>query len=259
MIAFSLSYGVITHGQLLDGIDVAGQSFSWPVGYPTPEAQLARLYALTFTLDTKEGISAVSPSFEIAEGSSDNNVADGEEYDDDSPGSSEPKSRPATTSLAILSTAPSYTPSLKPILTDSQSSSSTMSTVASIPSQSGLSDLGERPGLSPTEIGGIAIGTVVAIFIGVIVLILYRRRRVLHLKRPSNSHSSIYGLFRKAELDAEGQEIKGTKLLCELDATREVQELDSRMKPAELDPTVVRYELPAADVERQHESTHTTL
>ncbi|GAP86785.1 hypothetical protein SAMD00023353_2100940 [Rosellinia necatrix] len=100
----------------------------------------------------------------------------------------------------------------------------------------------ERLGISSGAIAGIVIGDMeaLAIFSGLVLLVLYYRKRLFDTGRLSGSNTSgdtgIYGSFTKAELDAEGPQVVISRVY-ELEATREVRELDGRGSPMELDST----------------------
>jgi hypothetical protein len=98
----------------------------------------------------------------------------------------------------------------------------------------------QYPALGSGAIAGIVVGAVSAltVFAGLVWLVLYYRRRLMGKMKNTgskrSSNSQIDGKFRKAELEAEGPEVRVTGGVHELDATREIQEADGRMRPAEL-------------------------
>ncbi|KAI3320247.1 hypothetical protein HD806DRAFT_506926 [Xylariaceae sp. AK1471] len=275
-------------------IDVAGQSFSWPVGSPTLGAQLASFYGLNFSLDGSEGVFTVSAPFKItsaesvspsksqtsehsegqdANGGDQNGDQDVDWDGDDQHSDGSPQQISTSISEKLTSQSErSQTPSLSSSVTDGNVSISLNDpTSLNVPTSTDIPATSKPPtssnvptnsnndgGLAGGKIAGIVIGAVVALatFISLVGLVLYYRHRLLGKiggSKSDNRGSKIDGKFRKAELDAEGPERKTTRVY-ELSATREVQEADGRMKPAELDPTNTRFELPAADIERERDS-----
>ncbi|KAI0553138.1 hypothetical protein F4679DRAFT_532075 [Xylaria curta] len=268
-------------------IDVAGGSFSWPVGFPTLAGSLSSFYSLNLSLDGSEDMFSISPPFVIVSNGDRDHDEDPLHTPTDTPPTPLPTLATSLNTPASSSSNPHHTPTDTPsmllptpvtglnttsspsnptftfIMSTSEVSTSSIDDgyiVSSI--SSGHSSYTASPTQGPVSgsrisngaIAGIAIGatTALAAFASLIGLALYYRRKLSSGKKPSNSEQSsdskIDGKFRKAELDAEGPQFTITRVY-ELDATREVQEADGRMKPAELDSAVPSSGSHAANVQ----------
>jgi hypothetical protein len=241
------------------------------VGFPTVGSQLSNFYGLNFSQNGREEVFHMSPPFRITSVGAD---GDTDEVGDDSHssvgysiGSNIPVTVSPTNiaSSTILSTLPLSTSQAPVEVSSMNIASSTIqgppnpthnapsansgtstsvesepmskSTTVSIDPQ--ITGRNRRPILDGGMIAGIVTGGVSALiaFSGLIGLVLYYRWRLLGKTISSRFEGSrslkVDGKFRKAELDAEELEFKITRV-HELQATREIQELDGRMRPAEL-------------------------
>ncbi|KAI0105108.1 hypothetical protein GGR51DRAFT_520918 [Nemania sp. FL0031] len=110
-------------------------------------------------------------------------------------------------------------------------------------------------GLSSGIIIGIVTGPVLSLaIIGILVwFTLHYRRKSLGKNKLSGSGnhriSEIDGRYRKAELDAEGPELRVSRMY-ELNATRDIQEADGNEKPVELDSVMLTPKMPAVDAKQ---------
>ncbi|KAJ8129592.1 hypothetical protein O1611_g4039 [Lasiodiplodia mahajangana] len=182
--------------------------------------------------------------------------------------SSEPTIKKSSSELSSSNTTPEPTQNSSSggPLSSNTTPETNLSNSTGMPSSSSTTPASPSPNsastrrLSASEIAGIVIGSVVAlaIFGNLIWLVMYYRRKSLGKNKPANPEdnriSEIDGRFKKAELDAEGPEIRVPRVY-ELDATREIQETDGRMKPVELDSTPVTPGL--ADVEAKRDKAGT--
>ncbi|KAI1758060.1 hypothetical protein F4782DRAFT_10610 [Xylaria castorea] len=253
-------------------IDVAGGSFSWPVGFSTLGASFSYFYGLNFSLDGGEGTFSISPPFNIISGR-DNNGSRHEDDDSDdnadggvshsidqsgTPTNAIPDTSLDTPTFSSSSLTFTSTMTTGEVSTNSSGDgyvasgiSSRYSSYTTSPTQSLISGLRIGNG----AIAGIVIGATIspAAFASLIGLVLYYRHRSSSEKGSSNPEQSrdskIDGKFKKAELDAEGPQVAITRVY-ELDATREIQEVGGKMKPAELDSTVLKSAPHTASVQR---------
>ncbi|KAI1737386.1 hypothetical protein F4680DRAFT_428450 [Xylaria scruposa] len=260
--------------EIADFIDVAGGSFSWPViGFPTPGGLFA-LYGFNFSLEGNQNMFSISPPFNIVStrrrDTRDSGKYKGDDHDTDTDDDDDgddifplppPLANAAPTSIEpppVISSSESSLDFVSPVPTEVSTSTSSNGHSTSSRHSSNIPSPTQSPVPGPKMGSGAIAGTVVGAttalvaFSSLIGLVLYYRRRLLSGERSSNPEqrrgSKIDGIFRKAELDAEGSQVKITRLY-ELDATREVQEADGRMKPAELDSNVLGSKSHAANAQ----------
>ncbi|KAI1174717.1 hypothetical protein F4777DRAFT_375076 [Nemania sp. FL0916] len=80
-------------------IDVAGGTFSWPVGRPTLGTQLLAFYGLKFSLDGSDGEFSTSSLFRIKDGN-DQSATPSSSPSDNEPSSSTRRTNPATSNVS---------------------------------------------------------------------------------------------------------------------------------------------------------------